>query len=91
MGSYFENYIGGVINSATQAMVYNEAMRILQNYQKVQGQTFTQSPQLFALSELLYAINGVNVSLAYDTVSVAVSVANAAGQTTTVTQNVSAS
>jgi hypothetical protein len=57
----------------------------------VQGQTFTQSPQLFALSELLYAINGVNVSLAYDTVSVAVSVANAAGQTTTVTQNVSAS
>lgn len=91
MGSYFEYYIGGVINSATQAMVYNEAMRILQNYQNVQGQAFSQSPQLFSLSELLYAINAVNVTLSYDTVTVAVSVANAQGQTTTITQNVSAS
>jgi hypothetical protein len=85
MGSYFESYIGSVINSATQSMVYNEAMRVLNNYQSVQGQAFTQSPQLFSLSELLYAINSVNVSILYDAVTVAVSVANAQGQTTNVT------
>jgi hypothetical protein len=85
MGSYFESYIGSVVNSATQSMVYNEAMRVLNNYQSVQGQAFTQSPQLFSLSELLYAINSVNVSILYDAVTVAVSVANAQGQTTNVT------
>lgn len=90
MGSYFENYVGGVINSSTQAMVYNEAMRILQNYQNVQGQAFSQSPQLFSLSELLYAINAVDVLLALDTVTVAVSAANAQGAATTVTTKVSA-
>lgn len=85
MGSYFQNYIGSVINTTTQAMVYNEAIRVLNNYQAVQGQSFTQSPQLFSLSELLYAINGVNVSISYDTVTTAVSVANAQGRTTNIT------
>lgn len=85
MGSYFENYIGGVVTNATQTMVYNEAMRVLDNYQQVQGQAFTQSPQLFSLSELLYAINSVNVSILYDAVTVAVSVANAQGLATTIT------
>jgi hypothetical protein len=91
MGSYFENYIGSFINNSTQAMIYNEAMRVLNNYQSVQGQAFQQTPQLFSLAELLYAINSVNVSITYDVVTVAVSVANAQGQTTTITTTSSAS
>lgn len=90
MGSYFEYYIGGMINSTTQSLIYNEAMRILNNYQSVQGQAFAQSPQLFSLSELLYSIQSVNVTLAYDAVTAAVSVTNAEQQTTTVTTTTTA-
>jgi hypothetical protein len=85
MGSYFESYIGGIINTATQSMVYNEAMRVLANYEKIQGQSFIQSPQLFSLSELLHTIKSINVSILYDVVIVAVTVANAQGQVNTIT------
>jgi hypothetical protein len=90
MGSMFENYIGGIINFNTQSMVYSEAMRVLDNYQKVQFQSFRQTPSNFSLSELLYSINSVNVNISYDTVNVLVNVANAQqqGVSTIVSQGV---
>jgi hypothetical protein len=86
-GSNFQNYIGGIIGYSTQSMVYNEAMRVLDNYQKVQFLAFKANPSLFSLSELLYSINSVNVSVSYDTVNVSVNVSN--GQQQTATVNVS--
>lgn len=85
MGSMFQNYIGGIVNYNTQSMVYAEAMRVLDNYQKMQFQAFRASPSNFSLSELLYAINSVNANITLDTVNVAVSVCNAQQQTITTT------
>lgn len=82
MGSSFQNYIGGVIGYNTQAMIYNEAERVLDNYQKVQYQGLRQAPQLYSLSELLWSINEINVGVGYDTVSVSVSVSNGLTQPT---------
>jgi phage baseplate assembly protein W len=88
MGSQLQNYIGGIINFNTQSMVYAEVMRVLDNYQKVQFQAFRQKPTNFSLGELMYAINNVNVNVGYDSVNVAISVANAQQQivNTTVSQ-----
>jgi hypothetical protein len=90
MGSMLENYIGGIVNYNTQSMVYAEAMRVLDNYQKVQFQAFRQTPSNFSLSELLYAIISVNVNISYDTVNVTVNVSNAQqqGVSTIVSQGV---
>lgn len=84
MGSSFQNWIGGIISYHTQQMVQNEAERILDNYQKVQYRGLRETPQLYSLSELLYSINSINVSIAYDTVNVAVNVSNAQQQPTTI-------
>jgi hypothetical protein len=84
MGSYFQNYIGGIISYATQAMVRNEAERIVDNYTRVQRRGLREAPSLYSLSELLNSINSINVGVGFDTVSVAVSVSNAQQQSTTV-------
>lgn len=83
-GSNLENYIGGMIGYGTQSMVYSEVMRVLTNYQKVQMAGFKSAPSNYALAELLWTINNVNVGVNYDQVSVAVNVSNAQQQTTTV-------
>ena len=84
-GSNLENYIGGVIGYGTQSMVYSEVMRVLTNYQKVQFQSFKQTPSLYSLAELLWSINNVNVGVTYDQVSVSVDVSNGQRQPTNVT------
>jgi hypothetical protein len=84
MGSNFQNYIGLPIGANTQAMVYQEAMRVLTNLQRVHAAGFKASPQRFSLDELLWDINAVNVQLSLDTVNVAVNVSNAVGQAMTV-------
>lgn len=83
-GSQFQNYIGGVISTSTQAMVYTEASRVLDNYQRLQGQAFQQAPANYSLSELLATVNNVAVTVNYDQVNVAVSVSNAVQQPTTI-------
>lgn len=84
MGSNFQNYIGGIISYSTRATIYSEAMRVLDNYQKVQFQSMRAAPQLYSLSELLWSINEVNVGVGFDSVSVNVSVSNASSETTTI-------
>ena len=76
-GSCFENYIGGIINLTTQQTIESEALRVLNNYQKVQQLALSASPTVFSLSELLASVNNVNVAISYDTVQVSVSVSNA--------------
>lgn len=76
-GSWFENYIGGIINLTTQQMIESEALRVLNNYQKVQQLALAASPTVFSLSELLSSVNSVNVAISYDTIQVSVSVSNA--------------
>jgi phage baseplate assembly protein W len=80
MGSNFQNYIGGIISYSTQSIVYSEAMRILDNYQRVQMAALKANPTLFSLDELLWNIDNVNVGVGYDQVNVAVDVSNAVQQ-----------
>ena len=84
-GSYLENYIGGIIGANTRSVVQQEAMRILDNYQKIQYSGLQSSPTLYSLAEILYSINGVTVGLSYDTVSIQVAVSNAELQTAVIT------
>lgn len=84
MGSNFQNYIGGIINYRTQQTVQQEATRVLDNYQKVQWRGLREAPNIYSLSELLYTINAVNVTLSFDAVMVNISVSNAVRQTTAV-------
>jgi hypothetical protein len=89
-GSNLENYIGGIINYNTQSMVYSEIMRVLDNYQKLQFNSYRQNPNLFSLAELLYSINSVNVTIGYDSVGASISVSNAQQQNVTATATTSA-
>lgn len=87
MGSNLQNFIGGVIGYGTQSMVYSEVLRVLTNYQRVQTQDFRAFPSNFALSELLWNINSVDVGVGYDQVSILVSVANAQRQPVSLSLN----
>ena len=84
MGSVFQNYIGGVITSHTRAMVQSEANRILSNFQKVQYMGLRNNPSLYSMGELLASVNGVSVTINYDSVYVLVSVSNGAQETTAI-------
>jgi hypothetical protein len=75
-GSYLESYIGGVIDVNTQAKVYNEILRTLNNYQTLQWQALRTDPAIFSLGELMYSVDSVNVSISYDTVNATVQVSN---------------
>lgn len=75
-GSYLESYIGGVIDINTQAKVYNEILRTLNNYQALQYQAFQTNPSLFSLTELMASVDSINVSVSYDTVNATVQVSN---------------
>ena len=85
MGSMLQSYIGSVIGQNTNAMVQQEVLRVLQNYQRVQSMGFKAAPSMYSFAELLYSINGVAVSATYDTVSVSISITNGAAQTSTIT------
>lgn len=84
-GSNYQNYIGGIVSYSTKTTVYNETMRVLDNYQRVQFAAFKANPSLFSLSEIMWSINTVNVGISYDTVNVAVNVSNGQQQSTTTT------
>lgn len=86
-GSLLPDYIGGMITLSTQAMVYNEVMRVLENFQSMQFQLFKKTPQLFSMSELLWEILNVQVAISYDTISVGVSVANGQSNGISITVN----
>jgi hypothetical protein len=87
MGSNFQNYIGTIISYHTQAMIRNEAERIVDNYTKVQRRGLREAPSLYSLSELLNTINAINVGVSFDSVSVAVQVSNAVHAPTTIQVN----
>lgn len=76
MGSNFQNYIGGVISQNTRAMIYSEALRVLDNYQKVQYMRLRESPSIFSQTELLWSINEINVGVGFDAVGVGINVSN---------------
>lgn len=80
-GSLLQDYVGTVLTYSTQALLYSEIMRVLDNYQRLQYQEFKKTPQIFSMSELLWSINDVQVSSSYDTVSAQVAVSNGQNQT----------
>ncbi len=87
-GSILDGYIGGVIQASdTIVRVQSETFRVLSNYQKIQLARFKESPSKFEPSELLQAVNGVDVSLSYDKVIVLVRITTAARTTTSVSVN----
>lgn len=87
MGSNLQNYIGGIISYHTQSMVYNEVMRVLDNYQRVQFRGLREAPTVYSLSELLWSIDQLNVGVGYDTVGVFIQVSNGQQQPATVALN----
>lgn len=88
-GSALESYIGGVINSNTQAMTYKEILRVLTNYQLLQTAAWQANPSIFSLSELLYSVDSVNVAITYDTVYGTIQVSNpSASATVTISTSV---
>lgn len=84
-GSILDGYIGGVISAQdTIVRVQSETLRVLSNYQQIQMARFKENPSKFQPSELLRAVNGVDVSLSYDKVIVLVRITTAARTVTTV-------
>ena len=85
-GSILDGYIGGVINAQdTVVRIQSETLRVLSNYQQTQLVRFKETPSKFQPSELLQAVNGVDVSLSYDKVVVLVRITTAARTTTSLT------
>jgi hypothetical protein len=80
-GSRLPDFIGGVIESHTRVRVYNEVLRILNNYQNMQTAHFTANPSKFSVAELMASIDDVTIDINYDTVNVTVRVSNPAGGT----------
>ncbi|HEY6020544.1 MAG TPA: hypothetical protein VIY48_11845 [Candidatus Paceibacterota bacterium] len=84
-GSILDGYIGGVINAQdTIVRVQSETLRVLSNYQQIQLARFKESPSKFQPSELLQAVNGVNVSLSYDKVIVLIRITTVARTTASI-------
>lgn len=77
MGSTLQEYIGGIIDGNVEAEIQSEVLRILQNYQNVQLRGMKENPQLYSLSELLYAIDDVQVMVNFDAVFVSIKIRNA--------------
>ena len=85
-GSVLEDHIGSVITPTTQSKVYNEILRVLDNYQRMQYQAFMADPSIFSISELMYSVDSVDISISLDTVNATISVSNPA---TTATVSIS--
>ena len=77
-GSVLQNFIGQPMTSptTTQTNVYNEIMRVLNNYQSMVYQMFQANPNNFSLAELPYSIDSIVPSLSFDTIFVTVQVSN---------------
>lgn len=84
MGSQLQDFIGGVIGFSTRTAVYNEILRVLNNYQRVQYLGLRAAPALYSLSELLWSINDINIGVGFDTVAVSINVSNAETTDTTI-------
>lgn len=80
LGSTLESYIGTIITPSTKAQIQSEVLRVLQNYQAVQLRGIKTIPQKYSLSEILYSISDIKVTITYDTVSVTISVITAPPQ-----------
>lgn len=90
MGSTLQDFVGGIVNSATAAEVHAEVFRVLQNYQTLQLRKFKEHPELMSLSELLVSVDDIIASTSYDAVNVVTKLRNGSDQNTTITvsQNV---
>lgn len=90
MGSTLEDFIGGIVSPGVKAQLQSEVLRVLQNYQAIQQREIQQSPKKYSLSELLYSVDDIVVSVSYDTVIVTLKVSTASGITTTINAQASA-
>lgn len=84
MGSILQEFIGGVVSSATKAEIHAEVFRVLQNYQSVQLKRFRENPEKLSSSELLVSVDDIITAVQYDTVNVAVRLRNGSDQATTI-------
>ncbi|OBY33772.1 hypothetical protein [Mycolicibacter kumamotonensis] len=84
MGSILPDMIGGVVGNATAERVRREINRVLDNYQRLQRKVLKETPKKLSLTEILYSIDDVTVSINYDTVSAAVKVTSAGSSSGTV-------
>lgn len=84
MGSILQDFIGGIVNSATKAEVHAEVFRVLQNYQSLQAKRFKENPEKMSASELLVSVDDIVTAVQYDTVNVAVRLRNGSQQVTVI-------
>ncbi len=77
-GSVLQDFIGQPMSSptTTQTNVYNEILRVLNNYQSMVYASFQGSPNNFSLAELPYSIDSISPTVTYDTLYCTVQVSN---------------
>lgn len=85
MGSIMQDMIGGVIDQSSVDLIRNELFRVLDNYQRLQFKALKETPSLFSRSELLFAIDDINIGVGYDRITATVKVRSAADDTSTIT------
>lgn len=87
MGSILQDMIGGVIDGTTARRITTELARVLDNYQRLQYRALKDNPTLLSVSELLYAIDDISVSIGYDSAIATIKIRSAAGDATSITVN----
>lgn len=77
-GSILQSFIGQPMTSVsiTQTNIYNEILRVLNNYQSMVYASFKATPNNFSLEELPYSIDSISPKVTYDTVYCTVQVSN---------------
>lgn len=94
-GSVLVNYIGQPVGPATDMLVRSEVIRLIKNYIAVQGEQMefdatTGSKTRFVTSEIIQAINKIEVVQERDRYHVRVSLALFSGDLVTLTTSVAA-
>ena len=77
-GSTLQSFIGQPMTSptTTQTNVYNEILRVLNNYQSMVYASFQGNPNNFSLEELPYSIDSISPTVTFDTLYCTVQVSN---------------
>ncbi len=93
-GTTLTSMVGGVITNQTEMLVRSEVQRLIKNYVAVQGQVVEQDVALaqrsrIATSEVITAVEGIDIRQDFDRVHVRVRLRVFSGETVTLSGTVS--
>lgn len=92
-GSVLPQYIGHAVTPDTQLLVQSEVNRILQQYMANQQAMLNQAATngqatTLTTADVIQSVDGVTVSVQFDTIQVAIQLTTMAGQTLTINRTV---